>query len=176
MNSLKSFVTGFFLWGILGGISAQDKVLSFSMPDGAGTLRLGVIENNSSRWLDEKQTQLHIDCQPLSNTKGFILEIENKREDITLGWAFGGCDATTPETDIEPQYCKDNVFNVEGTQVTIYHGKVMQLKVTNLIVPSASSIRLSDGHKQDTPLTLLTSGKKTDAPVLAGTWLIRKGE
>ena len=76
MNSLKSFVTGFFVWGILGGISAQDKVLSFSMPDGAGTLRLGVIENNSSRWLDEKQTQLHIDCQPLSNTKGFILEIE----------------------------------------------------------------------------------------------------
>lgn len=65
-------------------------------------------------------------------------------------------------------------FNVEGTQVTIYHGKVMQLRVTNLIVPSASSIRLSDGHKQDTPLTLLTSGKKTDAPVLAATCLIRK--
>ena len=103
--------------------------------DGSGTLRLGIIENDSSRWLDEKQTQLHIDCHPLSDTKGFILEIENKREDITLGWAFGGCDATTPETDIEPQYCKDNVFNVEGTQVTVYHGKVMQLKVTNLIVP-----------------------------------------
>ena len=176
MNSLKSFVTGFFLWGILGGISAQDKVLSFSMPDGSGTLRLGIIENDSSRWLDEKQTQLHIDCHPLSDTKGFILEIENRREDITLGWAFGGCDAIAPESGIQPQYCKDNVFNVEGTQVTIYHGKVMQLKVTNLIVPSASSIRLSDGHKQDTPLTLFTSGKKTDAPVLAATCLIRKGE
>ena len=34
--------------------------------------------------VDEKQTQLHIDCHPLSDTKGFILEIENKREDITL--------------------------------------------------------------------------------------------
>lgn len=89
MNSLKSFVTGFFVWGILGGISAQDKVLSFSMPDGAGTLRLGVIENNSSRWLDEKQTQLHIDCQPLSNTKGFILEIENKRR-YYIGMGFRG--------------------------------------------------------------------------------------
>lgn len=99
------------------------------------------------------------------------------REKIShWGWAFGGCDATTPETDIEPQYCKDNVFNVEGTQVTVYHGKVMQLKVTNLIVPSASSIRLSDGHKQHTPLALFTSGKKTDAPVLAATCLIRKGE
>lgn len=169
-------MTGFFLWGILGGISAQNKVLSFSMPDGAGTLRLGVIENDSSRWLDAKQTHLHIDCYALSDTKGFIMEVENKREDITLGWAFGGCDATTPKTYIQPQYCKDNVFNVEGTQVTIYHGKVMQLKVTNLIVPSTSSIRLSDGHKQDTPLTLFTSGKKTDAPVLAATCLIRKGE
>ena len=63
---------------------------------------------------------------------------------------FRGCDAIAPEPGIQPQYCKDNVFNVEGTQVTIYHGKVMQLRVTNLIVPSASSIRLSDGHKQDT--------------------------
>lgn len=44
-----------FVWGILGSISAQNKVLSFSMPDGAGTLRLGVIENNSSRWLDENK-------------------------------------------------------------------------------------------------------------------------
>ena len=26
-----------FLWGILGGISAQDKSTFFSMPDGAGT-------------------------------------------------------------------------------------------------------------------------------------------
>lgn len=76
MNSLKSFVTGFFLWSILGGISAQNKALSFSMPDGSGTLKLGIIENDSSQWLDEKQTQLHIDCHPLSDTKGFILEIE----------------------------------------------------------------------------------------------------
>ncbi|WP_417128820.1 DUF4450 domain-containing protein [Phocaeicola sp.] len=176
MNSLKSFVTGIFLWSILGGISAQDKALSFSMPDASGTLRLGIIENDSSRWLDAKQEHLNIHCYSLSDTKGFILEIENKTEDITLGWAFGGCDAITPETYIQPQYCKDNVFNVEGTQVTIYHGKVMQLKVTNLIVPPASSIRLSDGHKQHTPLELFTSGKKTDAPVLAATCLIRKGE
>lgn len=108
MNSLKSFVTGFFVWGILGGISAQNKVLSFSMPDGAGTLRLGVIENNSSRWLDEKQTQLHIDCQPLSNTKGFILEIENKREDITLGWLSGDAMQSLP----------NQVFNLDIAKTT----------------------------------------------------------
>lgn len=99
---------------------------------------------------------------------------KSKIREKILHW--DGLSGDAPEPGIQPQYCKDNVFNVEGTQVTIYHGKVMQLRVTNLIVPSASSIRLSDGHKQDTPLTLLTSGKKTDAPVLAATCLIRKGE
>ena len=60
-ESLKSFVTGFFVWGILGGISAQDKVLSFSMPDGAGTLRLGVIENNSTDgWMKNKHNCISI--------------------------------------------------------------------------------------------------------------------
>ena len=72
--------------------------------------------------------------------------------------------------------CIRDRFNVEGTQITVYHGKVMQLKTTHLIVPSASVIRLSDGHRQATPLTLFTSGKKTDAPVLAATCPLRKGE
>ena len=109
MNSLKSFVTGFFVWGILGGISAQGKVLSFSMPDGAGTLRLGVIENNSSRWLDEKQTQLHIDCQPLSNTKGFILENRKIREKI-LHWDGLSGDAM--------QSLPNQVFNLNIAKTT----------------------------------------------------------
>ena len=77
------------------------------MPDGVGTLRLGIIENDSSRWLDEKQTQLHIDCHPLSDTKGFILEIENKREDITLGWASEDATQSLPKFRIlQPQYYK----------------------------------------------------------------------
>lgn len=78
------------------------------MPDGVGTLRLGIIENDSSRWLDEKQTQLHIDCHPLSDTKGFILEIENKREDITLGWLSE--DAT--------QSLPNQVFNLNIAKTT----------------------------------------------------------
>jgi hypothetical protein len=60
MNSLKSFVTGFFLWGILGGISAQNKVLSFSMPDGAGTLRLGVKIIQADGWMKNRHNCISI--------------------------------------------------------------------------------------------------------------------
>lgn len=176
MNALKSFITGFLLWSIWEGVFAQESPLSFSMPDGSGTLRLGIIENDSSRWLHTQKNELNLHCYPLNDTQGFILEIENPKQDMMLSWAFGGCDATQPEKVILPQYCKDNVFNVEGTQITVYHGKIMQLKVTHLIVPSTSSIRLSDGHQQTTPLLLFNSGKKTDAPILAAICPIKKGE
>lgn len=176
MNALKILVIDFLLWSIGTSVHAQGNTLSYSMPDGSGTLKLGIIENDSSQWLDMQRHGLHVQCYPLSNTKGFILEVESPRQDTLLSWAFGGCDAPTSKNDIAPADCKDNVFNVEGTQITVYHGKVMQLKTTHLIVPSASVIRLSDGHRQATPLTLFTSGKKTDAPVLAATCPLRKGE
>lgn len=176
MNALKILVIDFLLWSIGTSVHAQGNTLSYSMPDGSGTLKLGIIENDSSQWLDMQKHGLHVQCYPLSDTKGFILEVESPRQDTLLSWAFGGCDAPTSKNDIDPVDCKDNVFNVEGTQITVYHGKVMQLKTTHLIVPSASVIRLSDGHRQATPLTLFNSGKKTDAPVLAATCLLRKGE
>lgn len=176
MNALKILVIDFLLWSIGTSVHAQGNTLSYSMPDGSGTLKLGIIENDSSQWLDMQRHELHVQCYPLSDTKGFILEVESPRQDTLLSWAFGGCDAHTSKNDIDPADCKDNVFNVEGTQITVYHGKVMQLKTTHLIVPSASVIRLSDGHRQATPLTLFTSGKKTDAPVLAATCPLRKGE
>lgn len=176
MNALKILVIDFLLWSIGTSVHAQGNTLSYSMPDGSGTLKLGIIENDSSQWLDMQSHGLHVLCYPLSDTKGFILEVESPRQDTLLSWAFGGCDAHTSKNDIDPADCKDNVFNVEGTQITVYHGKVMQLKTTHLIVPSASVIRLSDGHRQATPLTLFTSGKKTDAPVLAATCPLQKGE
>lgn len=176
MNALKILVIDFLLWSIGTSVHAQGNTLSYSMPDGSGTLKLGIIENDSSQWLDMQRHGLRVQCYPLSDTKGFILEVESPRQDTLLSWAFGGCDAPTSKNDIDPADCKDNVFNVEGTQITVYHGKVMQLKTTHLIVPSASVIRLSDGHRQATPLTLFTSGKKTDAPVLAATCPLRKGE
>lgn len=46
--------------------------------------------------------------------------------------------------------------------------KAWGLRVTSGIMPVGSELRLSDAHRQKTPLELYHSGKKTDAPVLSG--------
>ena len=48
-----------------------------------------------------------------------------------------------------------------------YFGESMQLRTLQAVTPT-DDIRLSDGHKDATPLMLYESGKRTDRPVLAG--------
>ena len=43
----------------------------------------------------------------------------------------------------------------------------MKLRTLQAVTPS-DDIRLSNGHKDETPLMLYESGKRTDRPVLAG--------
>jgi len=43
----------------------------------------------------------------------------------------------------------------------------MKLRTVHGVSPIGSEIRLSDGHKQASPLALFNSGKKTDAPVIS---------
>ena len=43
----------------------------------------------------------------------------------------------------------------------------MKLRTVHGVSPIGSDIRLSDGHKQASPLALFNSGKKTDAPVIS---------
>ena len=43
----------------------------------------------------------------------------------------------------------------------------MNLRTVQAVTPT-DDIRLSDGHKDETPVTLYNSGKRTDRPVLAG--------
>lgn len=118
----------------------------------------------------------------LSDTNGFLLEVEGKNlpEGLQLIWSFGGCygkvlDHIT-DGNIEPAHCKYNVFSVEGTAFSVYYGESMKLRVVQGITPSNSDIRLSDAHKQQTPLELFESGKKTDAPVLAASTPLNEGE
>lgn len=156
---------------------------AYSMPNGAGTLVIGTTGNGADRWLDKEDTlvkekRLGIRHIPLKDTQGFILEITNLSlpDSARIAWAIGGFDSPQAGTRIAPEYCKDNVFNVEGNLITVYHGKVMQLKVTQALVPPSPDIRLCNGRKQDTPMTLFQSGKKTDVPVLCGITSIKKGE
>lgn len=158
--------------------------LAYSMPNGAGTLIIGTAGNGTDRWLDKKdmpllkENGLSIRHVPLKDTVGFIIEITNLSlpDSTRLVWSIGGFDSPQGCNDIVPEYCKDNVFNVEGNRITVYHGKVMQLKVTQALVPPTSDIRLCNGRKPHTPLTLFSSGGKTDAPVLCGITPLRKGE
>lgn len=149
----------------------------------AQTLLIGVAGNDADRWIDSQDElvtngKLGIRYIPLKETQGYIVEITNRSlpDSVRLAWAIGGFDSPQAGDRITPEHCKDNVFNVEGSLVTVYHGKVMQLRVTQALVPPCSEVRLCDGRKQDTPTELFCSGKKTDAPVLCGFTSIKKGE
>lgn len=165
-------------------------------PELAGTLRFGLINDAESIWLNNcnkvqikknnNETIYHLRhkwlnkgyisffVRKLNDTPGFIVKIEaNDIPDNTkLFWAFGGCSGEEITTDknemlLKPEYCSDNVFSVEGYSFTVYYGNSRKLKIINALVPTGSDIRLSDAHKQDTPLTLFNSGKKTNAPALS---------
>ena len=155
----------------------------YPMPNGSGTLRLGIAGTGQDTWLDEDNpliSEKHLSVRqiPLKNTQGFVLEVINLSllDSICLAWALGGFDATQPSMTIAPETCRDNVFNVEGNHITVYHGKVMELRTTQALVPPSLEIRLCDGQKQTTPSALFHSGKRTEAPVLCGMTFIPKGE
>lgn len=184
MHKLRFLLTlflCFFFYGIV--FAGTEEELSYPMSDGSGTLKLGIVTGNTSRWLTEKdnllrQDKISVRCVSLSKTRGLIIEVENKDlpENTRLGFVFGGYDSPKPDKVIVPETCKDNIFNVEGTHVTVYHGKSGALKVTQLVVPVGAEMRLSNGRIMSTPLEVFESGKRTDAPVLAGICTLRKGE
>ena len=126
----------------------------------AGTFRLGISKGNESHWLKPKEKIRGVSFQwkALPDSRGFILEVEvaSAPEADALFWSFGDCQ---PDSDI-------NVFSVEGQAFTCYYGESMQLRTLQAVTPT-DDIRLSDGHKDATPLMLYESGKRTDRPVLA---------
>ena len=127
----------------------------------AGTFRLGISKGNESHWLKPKEKIQGVSFQwkALPDSRGFILKVEvaSAPEADALFWSFGDCQ---PDSDI-------NVFSVEGQAFTCYYGESMQLRTLQAVTPT-DDIRLSDGHKDATPLMLYESGKRTDRPVLAG--------
>ncbi|WP_321334238.1 DUF4450 domain-containing protein [uncultured Bacteroides sp.] len=177
---------------------------SFHLPQLAGNFRLGIQCGERSSWSEalksvsvkEKNGNLTyvirdallgngiltVRVVGLTYSAGLIMEVEAKDVPPTLQliWSFGGCygKVLNDKTDsrMKPIYCKDNVFSVEGTAFICYYGESMKLKVIRGVTPPASDIRLSDAHRQDTPLLLYQSGKKTDAPVLAAACAIKSNE
>ncbi len=161
----------------------------FLLPEMAGSLEFGLIQGDTSLWLKDipevertagpgsvKYTlqaggELTVQAVSLPTTDGLILEVtaRNFPDGTQLLWAYGGASGKAGVTQpaLLPEYCRYNVFSVEGTAFTVYYGESMKLKVLQAVMPPASEIRLSDAFRQETPRGFFESGKKTQAPALA---------
>jgi len=177
---------------------------SFHLPQMAGNFRLGVANGQNSLWGSElkkvtmKESKgtftytlsdpllgngnLTIRVVGLSDTDGIVLEVEGMdlAEGLQLMWSFGGCYGKVlndrKDSKLEPPYCKYNVFSVEGTAFSVYYGESMRLRIIHGVTPLQSDIRLSDAHKQQSPLAFFESGKETEAPALAAATPITNGK
>lgn len=175
---------------LLSVLNSNAQALPFHLPKGSGTFRLGIVYDNKSCWLDRcavkkegrtytiknqlwKEGKIKLTICPLTDDEGFIMEVSGEQlpKGLELCWAFGACDGigkpALTDNSIPTASCFHNVFSVEGNAFTTYYGESTKLRVTHGIGPIDSDIRLSDGHKQDSPLDLLNSGKRTDAPVIS---------
>lgn len=171
-------------------VAAAHPGFSFLLPEMAGSLEFGIIQGGKSKWLKdfpgtkvtadrksvkymlrgETSGELLIEAISLQATDGLIIQVSarNFPAGTQLFWAYGGASGKTGSKPVLlPEYCRYNVFSVEGTAFTAYYGESMKLKVIQGVMPPASVIRLSDAFRQDTPLVFFESGKKTDAPALA---------
>lgn len=185
-------------------LACKTPEFSFHFPQMAGNFKLGLIAGQKSLWGNElksvklkkeenkliytlednllKDGKVIVRVAKLTDSDGFVMEVEglNLPDGIDLFWSFGGCYAKVlpnkAESDLKPEYCKDNVFSVEGSAFTVYYDESLNLKVVQAVVPENSDIRLSDAHKQASPLVFHESGKKTDAPALTGTSKLINGK
>ncbi|NDV82147.1 DUF4450 domain-containing protein [Bacteroides sp. 51] len=182
----------------------KNRESSFHLPQMAGNFRLGIANGANSLWANDLRKvsvkenkgrltytltdpllgkgSVRVHVARLADSDGIILEVkgENLPEGVQLIWSFGGCCGkmldNPIDSKIEPSYCKYNVFSVEGTAFSAYHGESMRLRIIHGITPPGSDIRLADAHRQETPLVLFGSGKKTDAPVLAASMQLNNNE
>ncbi|MDR2859083.1 MAG: DUF4450 domain-containing protein [Mediterranea sp.] len=178
---------------------------SFHLPQMAGNFRIGIANGEQSRWGDElkevtvkKETKkivytlkdpllnkgsVIIRVVKLTDSDGIVVEVdsENIPGQVQLVWSFGGCygkvlDNRITESQMKPEYCKNNVFSTEGTAFTAYYGESMRLRTMHGVTPFESEIRLSDAHRQQSPLVFFQSGKETDAPALVATCPVKAGK
>lgn len=185
-------------------LAGKTPEFSFHFPQMAGNFKLGLISGQKSLWCNElksvklkkspgkltytmednllKEGKIVVRVSKLTDSDGLIMEVEgvNLPDGLDLFWSFGGSYAKVlsdkADCSLKPEYCKDNVFSVEGNAFTVYYGESLNLKVVQAVVPDNSDIRLSDAHKQSTPLAFHQSGKKTDAPALTGTSSLVNGK
>ena len=176
----------------------------FFMPETGGYLLTGLMVGEKSIWLREAKSlkssvanrgwevlvqdpimgtgDLRLQVQPLTDCNGLILKIEGKNipEGLKFVWAYGGGSYDTlllsKTLFLQPQQCRDNVFSREINAFTMYYGTTAKLKVMMGVSPLDTELRLADAKQTTSPLLYWNSGKKTEAPALAGSNALLKGE
>ena len=176
----------------------------FFMPETGGYLKAGLILGEKSLWLNSAKSlqskvmnrgweilvsdpilgtgELQVRVQPLTDCNGLVLQVTGKNlpEGLRFVWAYGGgaCDtlALSKTQFLLPEQCRDNVFSREINAFTMYYGSTAKLKVMMGVSPLETELRLADARQMSSPLVYWNSGKKTDAPALAGSNGLASGE
>lgn len=176
----------------------------FFMPEAGGYLLTGLMVGSQSLWLRDAKSlkssamnrgwevtvkdpilgtgELRFQVQPLTDCNGLILKVigMNMPEGTAFVWAYGGGSydtlPSTKTTFFQPSMCYDNVFSREINAFTMYYGTTAKLRVMMGVMPLQTETRLSDAKQLTSPLVFWNSGKKTDAPALAGSNVLVNGE
>jgi hypothetical protein len=184
-------------------LSPNGTDFGFFMPETGGYLKTGLIVGEKSLWLKDAKDlrikkqkkgwsvsvkdpllgagRLTLRVLPLSESNGLIFQAmgEELPENTTFFWVYGGCSAGKDPMEkqqfLQPAQCKDNVFSREINAFTVYFGLNVKLKVMMGVAPLSTQTRLCDARQMSSPLVCLNSGKKTDAPVLGGTYPLQNG-
>ena len=179
--------------------------LAFYFPEMGGNLKFGIIGAEVSRWLSgfneikvqqpDKRSLIYTLSDPLlgngklvitvislSQSDGVVIEVNpvDIPQGLNLFWSYGGAyGKVLGENEhgrLKPIYCRNNIFSVEHTAFTLYHGESMRLRTVNAVMPVTSEIRLSDAHVQKSPQAFFESGKKTASPALAASLPLINGQ
>lgn len=196
------YATG-LVWAAPAIIDKSAPVFTFCMPEMAGQLTFGIIKGEESSWLThlnckvkkQKEAVWYTVSDPLlgkgriefrvvrlSASDGIVIEVEAEGigEDVRLLWSYAGASGKqlSPQeaVNVKPDYCVYNVYSVEQTSFTVYYGESMNLKVMQAVMPLTSEIVPADYHQRTAPLAYYRSGKKTDAPALAGILPLLNGQ
>lgn len=184
-------------------LSQHGSSFGLFMPETAGYLFTGLMVGDEGVWLHKaasvkvtgaergwtltvkdpvmKKGTLTMTVMPLTASNGLILAVTGRDlpPDLRFVWAYGGCSAKTDSLDkrifFRPEQCLYNVFSQEINTFTVYYGPSMRLKVMMGVAPHGTELRLADARQMETPQAFWMSGKKTDAPVLAGSNSLESG-
>ncbi len=176
-------------------VLGQSTDWSLLTPELAGTLRLGVMHGENSKWFSDfdqikvknsdsetrfvlkddilAKGKIEYIIRPLKDSKGGVMQLKcsDLPDGLELIWTYGGASNKSVSVNWQPEIktddCYQNVFSIEGDSFTLYYGTSRKLKILEAETPAGSKLRLADAFQQETPAQLLKSGKNTTAQVVA---------